>query len=59
MRARRHHLTARDQALLAEVIGYLRGIAAGYNADEKAYDWPMLLASRLRDLELKLWPLDP
>jgi hypothetical protein len=51
-------LTAGDQALVAEIIGYLRGIAAGHNSDEKAHDWPLILSSRLRDLERKLWPLE-
>jgi hypothetical protein len=51
-------LDARDQALLAEVRGYLRGLASQWNADEKAYDWALVLSARIRDLELKLWPLD-
>jgi hypothetical protein len=51
-------LDSRDQALLAEVRGYLRGLASQWNSDEKAYDWALVLSSRIRDLELKLWPLD-
>lgn len=55
-------LTARDQALIAEVVGYLRGIASGSQPslgtrpDWK--DWAAVLASRLRNIEHKLWPLD-
>lgn len=51
-------LDERDHTLIAETIGYLRGIAAGYNSDDKQHDWPLVLSSRLRTLELKIWPLE-
>ena len=50
--------TGRDQALLSEVIGYLRGAASGYNDDDKGFQWPEALASGLDGLRLRLWALD-
>ena len=53
----------REHALIAEVIGYLRGIAA--HLSEKDYpdpntraDHARILAMRLRDYEAKQWPID-
>lgn len=51
-------LDERDQALIAEVIGYLRGLASGYNTDDHQYRWAEILQARLELLQRRVWPLD-
>lgn len=51
-------LDERDRALIAEVIGYLRGLASGYNTDDHQYRWAEVLQARLELLRRRVWPLD-
>lgn len=51
-------LSDRDHALIAEVIGYLRGIASGYNSDDHQYRWAEVLQARMELLRRKVWPVD-
>jgi len=56
--AKRLQLDKRDMALIAEVIGYLRGVASCYNTDDHQYRWAEVLQARLDILRRKVWPLD-
>lgn len=55
---RRRGLNDRDHALVSEVIGFLRGIASGYNSDDHQYLWAEPLSVRLKDLRERVWPVD-
>lgn len=59
-------LDNRDRELIAEVIGYCTGLAAGLEMSRglriestttpSAEGYPKLLAARLRDLSKRAWP---
>jgi len=48
----------RDQALIAEAIGFLEGLAFGLPRESPRFQWAEVLAARLRNYRAKIWPID-